>query len=133
MTAAGGQRATFVLSSEVMSVEQITSATSHPGDFTLARGAIREGATAPIPARVSSWEIHEDADNVAEAVERLFRRLRPLHDQLRELTGLGCSATFYIVQHLAPGSDLGFAIDADDLRLLADLGAFIDVDQYSDS
>ncbi len=127
------QRATFVLSSELMSVEQIASTIGHPGDFTLAKGVIREGALAPIPARVSSWEIYEDADSVTEAVERLFRRLRPLQDSLRELVGLGCSAAFYIVQRLVPGGDLGFAIDAGDLQLLAAVGAFIDVDQYDES
>jgi hypothetical protein len=42
-------------------------------------------------------------------------------------------AKFSVVQRIAPESDIGFAIDAEDLQLLADVGAFIDVDQYLES
>jgi hypothetical protein len=127
------QRAAFVICSELMSVDQMTSIMGYSADFSLAKGAIREGARARIPARQSSWEIREDADSVTEAIERLFRRLRPVRDKLRELRDLGCSARFSIVQRVVPESDLGFAIDAEDVRLLADAGAFIDIDQYAES
>uniref|UniRef100_A8LVS0 DUF4279 domain-containing protein n=1 Tax=Salinispora arenicola (strain CNS-205) TaxID=391037 RepID=A8LVS0_SALAI len=124
------QRAAFVVSSELMSVAQITSIMGYQADFSLAKGAIRQGARARIPARRSSWEIRETADSITEAIENLLRRLRPVRDELRELRNLGCSARFSIVQQVVPDSDLGFAIDVEDVRLLADVGALIDVDQY---
>jgi hypothetical protein len=124
------QRAAFVICSELISVDQMASVMGYAADFSLAKGEVREGAMARIPARQSSWEIREDADSVAEAIERLFRRLRPAQNRLRELRALGCSARFSIVQRVMPDSDLGFAIDAEDVRLLTDAGAFIDVDQY---
>lgn len=127
------QRAAFVICSELMSVEQMTSIVGHSADFSLAKDAVREGARARIPARWSSWEIREDADSVTEAIERLFHRLRPVRDKLRELRNLGCSTTFSIVQRVGPESNLGFAIDAKDVQLLADAGAFIDIDQYFES
>lgn len=127
------QCAYFVISSQWVSVDHMTAIVGHSGDFTRAQGAVPEGRDARLAAKESSWEIREDADSVSEAVERLFRRLRPLRDNIRELCDLGCLTKFAIVQYFAPESDLGFAIDSEDVQLLADLGAFIDIDQYDES
>ena len=63
-------------------------------------------------------------------MRQLFRRVEPVRDGLRQLRARGCSMKLSVVQYIWPDSDLGFAIDEDFLQLLAEVGAFIDIDQY---
>jgi hypothetical protein len=125
-----GQLASFVISSDVISVEEMSEAIGSQADISLAKGAVREGARARIPARQSSWEIREEAESVDEAISRLFHRLRPISEGLQRVRASGCSAKFSVVQRVMPNSDLGFVIDKEDVRFLADIGAFLDVDRY---
>jgi hypothetical protein len=124
------QLVAFVIFSDSISVEKMTSVMGLPADFALDKGAVREGARARIPARHSSWEMREESETISEAADRLFQRLKLVRDGLRELREIGCSAKLSIVQYVTPRSDLGISIKAMDLRLLADAGAFLDIDQY---
>jgi hypothetical protein len=126
------RRAEFIIFSDTMSVAEMTSGMGYPPDFSLAKGAVPEGALARIPAKWSSWELHEEAGSLADAVTALFRRLHPDRDKLRQLRDRGCSASLSVTQWMEPETNLGFVIEAEDVQLLADAGAFIDVDQYAD-
>jgi hypothetical protein len=127
------QLVTFVIVSDRLSVDQITLAVGTPPDRSLERGAVREGSRVSIPAREASWELREtvaDPAQIDEAVVRLVARLRPLKDALVALCEHDCRTKLEIVQRVSPDSTIGLVIEAEDLQLLAELGAFIDIDQY---
>lgn len=124
------QLATFVISSDALSVEQIALKLGCSADFFLDKGAVREGALARIPARQATWEIREEAPGVGQAVERLLHRLDPLRLPVQELVSGGCVAKLSVVQYANESSDLSFALEREDLLLLAEIGAFVDVVHY---
>ncbi|MEU8424366.1 DUF4279 domain-containing protein [Micromonospora sp. NPDC048835] len=126
------QLAVFLVASDNLSVEQMASVLGTAADIALAKGAIREGAIARIPARQSTWEMREEALSAGEAVGQMLGRLRPLRSQVRELLDRGCVVKFSVVQYAGRGTDLSFALDGDDLRLLAEMKALIDVVHYSE-
>ncbi|HEY6794261.1 MAG TPA: DUF4279 domain-containing protein [Kineosporiaceae bacterium] len=124
---------TFVVASDVLSVDQITLAVGCPPDFSLEKGTIRAGSKVPIPARQTTWEIREDASgmvDIGEALARLAGRLRLMLEPLRQLRSCGCTSKLGIVQCITPVASLGFVIELENLQLFAELGAFLDVDQY---
>jgi len=124
-----------VVTSDDLSVEQISSTLGSPPDYSLEKGAIRDGAVVRKPALKTSWKMREEGSgtvSLSDALGRLFERVAGIRENLVEAGNIGCVIMISVVQYVSEQSDLGFSVSADNLQLLADIGAFIDVDQYID-
>lgn len=127
--------AALVIVSDAVSVEALTAAVGVPPDRSLGKGEVRPGSTLPFPAKEHSWEIREsDRRSVAisDVVERLLSRVIPLRDAIMGVKRSGCNVKLEIVQWISDDDPHGpgFSLDANALKFLADVGAFVDVDQY---
>lgn len=144
----------FALRSDELSADQITERLGLEPDERVIRGA----RTPEPPVPVShSWKLvcRKPGMRVDEQAERVLTRLAPVADQIRALTTTGeVNAELQFVRYFddedapsAPSVELygenglevgpephyllGFHLSADRLRLLADIGASIDCDEYS--
>lgn len=131
--------ASLVVITQTLSVEEISSLVGCQPDRSRGKGAVRPGAAFPIPAKETSWELRERADQsvaLSTLIERISERIVPLRDRFLGLVDAGCTFKLEIVQWIS-GDDPhgpGFALDVELLGFLAEIQAVVDVDQYvSDS
>jgi hypothetical protein len=138
------QYAYFAINSEVLTAEDIAGSIGLEPDSTMVKGG--RISDPPRPS-YHSWRIECAAPNLSvdDLIVAVLSRLEPFRDKLmalsRHLTELqGDTGMFMRVvrylddeEGLADGWQhqlLGFAIEPEQLRFLADLNATIDVDEY---
>ena len=127
------QEVHLVVSSDVLSVGQLLSLLKSPPDYVCERGAVRTGALVRRPAPENVWKISEVGSRgsyIDTLMSRLMVRIREIRSDLFEAKRLGCSLKIEIVQYVFENASLGIVFEAEDLLMLGEIGAFIDLDQY---
>jgi Domain of unknown function (DUF4279) len=133
----GLARAYFYAESRTLTSTELVALIGHAGDELVEKDSLRPGR--PV---TSSWELRSGLEREAplwEHLPALYARLQPLTEQLARLAGLDVGLGLNIVrwfeeepgpasQRTSPG--LGFALDTNWLRLLADLHGDLDIDEY---
>ncbi|NYT95576.1 DUF4279 domain-containing protein [Salinispora sp. H7-4] len=127
--------AALVIISDAVDVEALTAAVGVPPDRSLGKGKVRPGSTLPFPAKEHSWEIRESGRRsvaISEVIERLLCRAIPLRNAIMGVKKSGCEVKLKIIQWISDDDPHGpgFSLDGNALKFLADVGAFVDVDQY---
>jgi hypothetical protein len=125
----------LVAFSDTLSVATMTAIAGITPDSSRCKGGL--GAIVPVPAKEHSWEIGETGgrDVPLEAViDRLFKRVLRTRESFIALRAAECSFKVELVQWMSASDPHGpgFVLDAEVLQFLAELGAFVDVDQYID-
>lgn len=144
----------FALKSYHLSADQIAERVGLDPDERLVRGS--RTPTPPVPV-MHSWELvcRKPGMRIDEQVENVLARLEPVKDHIRTLTSGGeVFAVLQLVRFFQdedaapaplvelwgehgiefgpePNYLLGFHLPVDRLRLLADINASIDCDEYS--
>lgn len=83
------------------------------------------------------WEVRREgtgATDLSALIADVLAEIRSLADAIRHVVdATGATTVLRVVQYI--GDDPvgpGMAVEADDVKLLAGLGAFLDIDQYQD-
>jgi len=127
------QTVEFVLKSVGLSLAEIQAETGLVADSSTAQGS--KHPEGPIP-RTNIWTLQssDSADPIERQISTLVNRLLPAKKALRLLCMREDTVAFLtLVRHFYPSdSDLGigFFIEPAVLRVLSEIGAGIDVDEY---
>jgi hypothetical protein len=129
------RRASLVVATTDIEVEQISRTLGIEPDWSLRAGSVRADSRAVVPAAENSWELRESSDwsvDMSSLLRALGARVIPLKDSLIQLKNLGCGIKLDLVQWLSPLDPVGpgFSIDYAMIQFLVEVGGFIDVDQY---
>jgi hypothetical protein len=131
--------ASLTVISETLTVGEITEALGQFPDDSLSRGERRPGSLVPVVASANSWRIQESSESssipVEQLLESLLARVVPLREALTRLSNKGSSIQVSVVQWISTsdGHGPGFGLDSQSVRLIAEIGASFDVDQYVES
>ena len=144
----------FALKSDHLSADQIAEHVGLEPDERVVRGS--RTPTPPVPA-THSWKLvcRKAGMRIDEQIENVLARVEPVRDNIRTLTSEGeVCAVLQVVRYFQdedaapaplvelwgesgiefgpePNHLLGFHLSVDRLRLLADINASIDCDEYS--
>jgi hypothetical protein len=129
------RRANLVAFSDTLSVAMMTAIAGITPDSSRSKGDL--GTIVPVAAKEHSWEISETGGRdvpLEVVIDRLFKRAFPMRESFFALRAAGCRFKVELVQWMSASDPHGpgFALDTDVLQFLAELGAFVDVDQYVD-
>jgi Domain of unknown function (DUF4279) len=119
----------FLVVSDALSSADITEALGVEPDEA------NDGGSPRFPDQ-SSWELvvsGSGSDDLDELIARVLDRVRPLVAALRKLreSEPDIYYTLRVVQYIGPDPvGPGFALEADQMRVLVDVGASLDADQY---
>jgi hypothetical protein len=69
---------------------------------------------------------------VRDLIDRLYTRLLPAQDKVKQLVSDGCAVVFRVVLYLSTGDEVGsgFPLDRQMLEWLVNTGSAFEVDQY---
>jgi hypothetical protein len=123
------------IESRGLSPTQISQGVGMAPDEAVAAGEIPPGSVAGRPLGWNRWVLRESgaaSSSMDSLLSALHGRLVPIEDGLRSLPRGDCVIGLVIVVYhsLGDGASPGFHIAQDLVKLLADIGAYIDVDQY---
>jgi hypothetical protein len=121
--------------SDTCTPDWITSKVGVEPDVAVAKGEIPPGSASRRPLRWNRWELRETgggSSNIDDLVSALYSRLTLVSDGLKSLPKDKCEMELVIVGYYSPGDETshGFHLDLEFVKLLAIIGADIDVDQY---
>lgn len=125
------RHARFLIVSNALTVEAVTDAVGISPGATYLRTRLTP------TERV--WEISRSGDSSTDlttAIQDLLAVVRSFKEPLLRLKrGSDIQCVFRVVETLVPDESVGpgFSINAEDLALLTDVGAFVDVDLYCSS
>jgi hypothetical protein len=132
------RQAALIVSSCKITVREMSDLLGVTPDKAREIGEVRPDARFPIPAKENSWVLFERGDSSADMsdlIDSLSRRVMPLRAGLVALRNRGCAIKLDLVQWITPADPVGpgFVLGAEVVDLIAEVGGFIDVDQYVDS
>jgi Domain of unknown function (DUF4279) len=129
------RRAYLAIESESMSPDQISEVLQVQPDEAVAKGTVPANSPTGRPARRTAWKLIEEGSasiGVSFLIEALYKRIFPFRDAMKRLNYEGCDIFLRVVLYhsVADEGSRGFALDPPLIKLLAEIGASIDVDQY---
>ncbi|MFI6100311.1 GNAT family N-acetyltransferase [Lentzea sp. NPDC051213] len=122
----------FALLSETMPAADIARRLGVEPDEMLVRGSRRPEHDLP---RIHAWKIvRRGNERVDEQIQHVVDRLKPLRDELVQLTAEpGITARLIVVRYFrdsADDADVGWWVSVESLEFLAAIRASLDVDEY---
>jgi Domain of unknown function (DUF4279) len=123
------------IESRSLSPTQISQGVGLAPDEAVAEGDIPPGSVAGRPLGWNRWVLREHgtaSSSIDNLLSALHGRLVPVEDRLRTLSRGDCMIGLIIVAYHLPGDGAspGFHIGHEFIKLLAGIGAYVDVDQY---
>lgn len=121
--------------SEALSPDRISEVVGVSPDEAIMKGEVRANSVSGLPAKWSVWRLIERGSSsvdISELIRVIYQRMLPLKDGLKEVDALGCEISLEVVLYLEPLDECGpgFCLDIPTVKLLAEIGAVVDVDQY---
>lgn len=121
------RKVTFIVASDRLTSDRLTDAIGIAGDSTTSRP--------DLDPPQATWEVREAGTGTSDLtamIHSVLDRVRPVKARLESMCAEESSACILrIVQYVSDDPvGPGFAIEAEDVALLANLNAVIDVDQY---
>lgn len=138
MTRAGVPRsAALVVSSRSLDLAVMSAVLGLEPDRAHRRGESRAGLNPPRPARDSQWAIVESGDGsrpMSVLLDALMARVVSLRAALGRLRAADSEIDIKLdIEQWVSADDeggIGFGLVAEHVALLAEIGAYLDVDQY---